>query len=251
MDKMFPMMIDRPLKRTAVSGISYWFFAFLVIPAVLTAAVSDGQSQAYTVGLELGYHVLNFLVAVFFFRRYMKDNFMNVQIAPKKVLSTMGICAAVIIVLRVGLLRFFLHAEDFEIANLLLNQLPTVEMEFLLTPALLLSTEPVWGTICIVILAPVAISCLLYGCVFAMVCVDRPRLAYLATAGMFLLQHVAMIIAWHSWQEHLTLFLIQLPVHMIACWSYQKTDTIWTPIGVHMLANLVLSLDCMAQMGIL
>ena len=119
MDKMFPMMIDRPLKRTAVSGVSYWFFAFLVIPAVLTAAVRDGHSQDYFIGLEIGYHVLNFLVAIFFFWRYMKDNFLNVQIAPKKIFSTMGLCAVIIIVLRAVVLRVFLLAENYEIANTL------------------------------------------------------------------------------------------------------------------------------------
>ena len=33
-------------------------------------------------------------------------------------------------------------------------------------------------------------------------------------------------------------FCVLLPVHLIACLSYQITDTVWAPIAVHSLSNL-------------
>ena len=251
MHQMFPMMIDRPSKRAMVSGITYWMFAFLFIPCILTLGVIFSYAPTYELEMEIAYHIVNFVVSLLIFWRYMKANFLNVQIEVKKVCSTIGLCAVVIVILRAGLLQIFTLAGNTELAGILFHYLPTVEMDLFLTPAMLLQQQPVFGAICIVILAPVSISCLLYGCVFAQVCVDhQPWQAYLATTAMFLLQHVAMILAYHSAQEHLTLFALALPVHLIACWSYQKTDTIWTPIGVHMLANLAFTLVYFKGLGI-
>lgn len=46
---------------------------------------------------------------------------------------------------------------------------------------------------------------------------------------------------WPLDQEVL-LYLAQLPLHMIACYAYQKADTVWAPIAVHTAANLAYGL---------
>ena len=37
------------------------------------------------------------------------------------------------------------------------------------------------------------------------------------------------------------LYFCQLPIHMLSCWAYQKTDTVWAPIVTHMMVNLAAS----------
>jgi membrane protease YdiL (CAAX protease family) len=40
----------------------------------------------------------------------------------------------------------------------------------------------------------------------------------------------------------LTGYLVHLPIHLLACWSYQKTDNVWTPILSLVTTNLLLSI---------
>ena len=37
----------------------------------------------------------------------------------------------------------------------------------------------------------------------------------------------------------LQIYLMQLPIHLLACWSYHKADTIWAPIATHAIVNLL------------
>ena len=37
-------------------------------------------------------------------------------------------------------------------------------------------------------------------------------------------------------------YLVNLPIHLLACWSYQKTDNVWTPIFSLAATNLLLSI---------
>ena len=250
MKKMFPTMLDCPSDQAIASGIAYWVLAFLVLPGILTLAVIGSQGEPYEIWMEFGYHGINFVVAFCFFFTHLKDSFLTVQIYTKNVLRTAGLCALVIIILRGITLGAFILWENYHLANITLNWLPTIEMSLLFSPVRLLDYQPILGTVYLVFLAPITVSCLLYGCVFAPICNKRPWLAYVVTAALFLLQILLMVFCLHSFDEYIAVFCIYLPIHLIACWSYQKTDTIWTPIGVHMLSNLVLSLECMRQIGV-
>ena len=37
-------------------------------------------------------------------------------------------------------------------------------------------------------------------------------------------------------------YLVQLPVHLLACWAYQKTDNVWTPLFTLAATNLLASI---------
>ena len=37
-------------------------------------------------------------------------------------------------------------------------------------------------------------------------------------------------------------YLVQLPIHLLACWSYQKTDNPWTPLITLVIINLLTSI---------
>jgi membrane protease YdiL (CAAX protease family) len=40
----------------------------------------------------------------------------------------------------------------------------------------------------------------------------------------------------------LTGYLVHLPIHLLACWSYQKTDNVWTPLITLAVTNLLTSI---------
>ena len=54
---------------------------------------------------------------------------------------------------------------------------------------------------------------------------------------------LALDINWRGGADYkLYVYFLQLPIHLIACWSYHKADTIWAPITCLAIFNLVTSL---------
>lgn len=116
---------------------------------------------------------------------------------------------------------------------------PMTEASALSLPAVILLKHPVIGMLCMVLLTPLTVSCLFYATVFAPVCANRPRLAYLAMALALMIPRIFNIWWLGNAGFEICTYLLQLPVHLLACWAYQKTDTIWAPIAAHALTNLL------------
>jgi len=102
--------------------------------------------------------------------------------------------------------------------------------------------SPLIGLTCMVLLVPIAISCMYYAPCFAPICANRPWLAYLLMALYLLLPRLINAFSFWYLVEEIPLYLVQLPIHMIACWSYQKADTIWAPICSLAIVNLITGL---------
>ena len=102
--------------------------------------------------------------------------------------------------------------------------------------------QPIIGTIVLSVFAPFSICILFYCLGFAPVCNKKPWLAYLCVVGLTLIPPIINIL----WRDEVVLslcgFLVQLPIHLLACWSYQKTDNVWTPILSLSVTNLMLSI---------
>lgn len=246
MKKFFPDMLERPENEAVILGLVYWIGAFFLIPAILTFFFLGGRDPDYEIWVVIVYHAINFVVALLTYRTHLKDTFINVQINTKGILSTAAICAVVIVVLRIVIGEIIWLMGDEFLYSVSFATMPTTEADFLFFPSGILDMQPIWGTICFVIMTPLTVSCLLYGCVFAPICVKKPWVAYVVTIALTFVQKFMIFFCLHSYEEQMAQFWFQLPVHLVACWSYQKTDTIWTPIAVHMIANIVFCLHLFA-----
>ncbi len=242
MKKLFVPMLDRPESRIIGSAIGYWFFAFLTFPFVIALFSLDEGQLLYGDWIDLIYHLLNFLVVIAIFAPYLRESFLGVQLNTDKFLTTMVICTAAIILLKLSIctLTFFIPNPLW--MNAAFGCLMTTESDVAFYSDALLATQPLLGTLCVILLTPFTTSCLIYACVFAPVCNRRPWLAYLLVAVALLAIQVLKVLGLWSWEQQLVNFAVQLAVHLIACLSYQITDTVWTPIAVHSLSNLGLSL---------
>ena len=90
-----------------------------------------------------------------------------------------------------------------------------------------------------VFLVPIAEECLYRGLLFCGFHRKSRILAYLLSTLVFALIHVSGYIGVVSWPV-LALSLLQyLPAGLSLAWAYEKTDTIWTPILMHMTINLL------------
>lgn len=233
-------MYTYPERTTFMAGLAYGVIAFFTFP-FLSLYFSQGFDDAGSLSwFEVIYHVVNFLVAVYIFREYLKDSFMDVECNLKSVLSTIAECSILILAYSILLPYFapsFLSEYAATISHAALP--PMVEMEIFNMTRNLILVNPVVGTGCAVLLAPVTISCLYYASSFAPVCGDHPWLAYPVVAIILAIPRICNALTFWPFSEELILYLTQLPVHFIACAAYHKTDTVWAPIAVHAIVNFV------------
>lgn len=251
MHQMFPIMTEEPEKGCIRATVYYWFTAFVSLPLIMVLYTFDIYNRHdWVIWFEIVYHVCNFVFIFLCYFRFMKDSILNVQIQFKQVAKT----TALVVFLCLGLKLLMILVSAFmpyEFAAIAaLGSLPLAEMDLLYFSGDLLYRSPLWGFICLVFFAPITVSCLYYACCFAPICNERPKLAYAAVALAVLLPRLAISFSAWSLHEEITIYLVQLPIHLAACWAYQKTDTIWTPIAIHTITNLIICICLLFLFGI-
>lgn len=239
MNKHFPHMYDSPESGQFVGSLSYGIVAFVVLPFTFTLFFFERNSNTVYTILEFLYQGLNAFMMIAIFRTYLQDSWLNVSIHPKKVLGVSLGAAAVI----AGLYIEFAAgaARDlFDQAEIVFfGALPMTGIELMMLPGDFALFGGIPAVLFLVVLGPITTSCLFYATAFAPVCVSGKRwLAYLSVAALLAVpRFITSFTIWGGWKE-LALYLAQLPIHLLACWTYQKTDTIWAPIFTHAMANL-------------
>ena len=90
-----------------------------------------------------------------------------------------------------------------------------------------------------IFLVPLSEECMYRGLLFqGMYRLGRP-LAYLLSTVCFALIHVVGYIGTQSITTLFLCFLQYLPAGIALAWAYEKTDSIWTPILMHMIINSI------------
>jgi len=235
MKRFFPIMNDDTEKGMHFALFAYWIFAFGVMPSWMPL-FGDGFWDNLPVisWFEIAYHVINGVVIVIMLKTYLKDSFLNVQLDPKGFLKTVGFSVLAMLALAAGL-RYGLGRGMTDIY-------PIKEMSVALTSGLLVKQQPIFGTICLSLFTPFAVVGLFYVSIFAPVCRRNRWLGYVVVTVLMAVP-CALDILWRGQASLIILiFILQLPMHWIACWTYQKADTVWAPILTLAIFNLGTSL---------
>lgn len=239
MKRIFPEMNDRPERWLPAAALGFWLFAFWFDPFWLPF-VGDGfwEDPKTAAWLDFAYHLINAVVMALIFRAYAVDSFLNVQLDTKKFFKTVGLASLV----SVGLVfELYFLPLDFVVDAYPISEMSGVA----LTPGLMVGAQPLFGTLCHVVLTPIAVTGLFYVPVFAPMCCRKTWLGYLAVI-IALAIPTAFNILWRGQADLvIPIFLLNLPIHLIACWSYQKADTVWAPIATLSVFNLVTSVISM------
>lgn len=235
MKRLFPEMYDRPGDWMPVPGIAYWVFAFFVLPTWLPM-IADGLTNDLVGSswVDIALHIINGLVVFFMYRTYAVESFLNVQMDTKKFFKTVGLASLVAVGIAVEMYLYPVEA--------VWDAYPMNESTLLITPGLLVDTLPLYGTLCHVLITPIVVTGLFYVPVFAPMCCRKPWLGYVMVTLALLVPLVADIMYRDTLDVLGGMFLLQLPIHLIACWSYQKTDTVWAPIATLSIFNLFTSI---------
>lgn len=240
MHKYFPTMLDRPETPQIIGSVFYSVIAFFSLPFILLLFMQGSFDDPTVLSIiEIIYHVINFVVAISIFRGYLADSFINVQADTKGFRSTVQLCAAAMFVFSYIVGVLFTSETEYILNVAAFGTLPLAEMELFTLSGNLIVMNPIFGTICMVVLVPFTTSCLYYATAFAPVCNNKPWLAYIVVAAFLAFPRICNAMTYWDPTEELVLYLTQLPLHLISCWAYQKTDTIWTPIATHAAVNLL------------
>ena len=249
--RFFPKMVDRPETSTIAAGFACWFFAYFALSFIIALFSTDAGQELYGVWMDIGYHVLNFALVSACFFPYLRDNFLTVQLHTKKFFKTVALGTVAVVAIKVLMFGFSQRSFSELFFGSAFGGLLTTEADLAYYSTALIGEQPIWGTLCVVFLTPMVTSCLLYACAFAPICTKRPWLAYVVMIVGFLFTRLMLIFCLWSKEQQIADFWVGLPVHLVACWTYQYTDTIWTPIAIHSISNLLLSLLALFYMGIL
>ncbi len=235
--------LDLPEKQARVGGLVYAFVSFFFGPFFLFVFRMAVAEDYYLLSwLEILNHVINFAVILWLFREALQYAWWTVDANKRSVLKTTAISVVLILAAAYQLLKLApLFDPDYEWV-LLENTLPITESELFMTPAFAVISNPILGTIAVVLLSPVVTACIYYAACFIPAYNVRPWLGYAAVAVLSAVLSVINGIFWWDGVFQLTLYLCRLPIHLLSCWAVQKTGTIWTPILVQAIVNLIASL---------
>lgn len=237
MRKLFPTMSSRPDTEKVVGTFAYWFLSVVIIPLFLPFVLQDFYSDPTALAwFEVVYHVLNCAVMVAVHWNYLYFAWMDLQLKWKECLAVIGIC----VVLILALVFLPMLVIDPFVPVYAVRTVPVVELELLMFPSQALESLPLVAALSITLAAPVATCCMIYAVCFAPGCCSKkPWVGYLALALLVALPRVLctsfVIDAANLW----SLYFAQLPIHLICCWAFQKTDTVLVPVGILTGVNLV------------
>lgn len=243
MKKIFPDMYNRISGGHIFCIISYCIFGLVLLPGAMPY-IADGfyDNDLVLSWLELIYHVINSIVLILILRDALKDAFLDLRFSIKSTLLTVLIAVAPMLVwiwVAPDVVMNFSGNGYFSLISL--DVFPVSPPSSMMTPGFLVTSNPLFGTLIMTLLVPFSVCGLYYATAFAPACCKKSWLGYLCVTVALLLA-VLFDNRWQWNPEVMSQFLMILPVHLLACWTYQKTDNIWSPIMTLGIFNLAASL---------
>ena len=212
-------------------GSLYFLFYLIALPSLLSLLFEalgwDAVSALGQTRLNFLYFVLNFLAAVVIFHRFLWKNLGNIG------KRFWGFVQAVI--LGWVMLRVSVSLMGY-LAALLRPALRNLNDDYFGGQAAASLILTAVGT---VLLAPAAEECFFRGLLVQGLHRKNRVLAYTVSALAFALVHVASYLGRYGLVDSLLILLQYLPAGVALGWAYEKSDTIFAPILIHMVNNAI------------
>lgn len=232
--------LDAPETQNAVTTLvlefPIFFFGTLVLDS-LSMGFDDGYAISW---FEIGFHILCAVASVPLMWEFLSFSWLTVGL-DKKIIAKWSFWAMVILFSYSELLLSLTAKGVFGDYSWCAScALPVTTNNLHLSNMGMIGMNPVFGTICALLVTPIVTCCMYYATVFPKNYNVSPWRGYLAVAGVTLLPRVAMgVFGWWDFPSELGLYIVQLPTHMVCCWLYAKTENIWAPIFAQIGANLL------------
>ena len=218
------------VKLTPTETLLGWIYMGLqlfAIPTLLVVANQFTGTPLDETGLNIVYFVLNFLCVCLIFSKYLLAcGKISLAAKRKTILSSvfgylihwgLGIVVSIVIL---SVYPEFNNVNDANIQSM-------VDSNFALT------------AIATILLVPITEEVLYRGLIFQGLHSKNRILAYAVSSLAFCLPHVLGYIGLYSPLHLLLCFIQYLPAGLALAWSYERADSIWAPILLHMFINLL------------
>lgn len=237
MSKSKAVTIDCPDNSNVVTSICYGVVSLVVAPYLLSffslGFELDRNAQAW---VQFVYYIINCVAMVIIFREYLQDTFFYIRMDFRSFIPRVADGTVLMLIVSA-----VIYGIGYRIENPLIMQgiIPTVEIDLLALPSVLMDQQPIVAVFCLVLVTPVTTSLLYYATGFASTFNRSSVRAYIQMALILAIPNIVNGLTFWPWEEEMILYLVQLPIHLLACYTYQKADSIWAPIATHMIVNLV------------
>ena len=214
-------------KKELLWGWLYLAAEFFVLPTVLYRAGAWLFPGISDVEVNFLYYFVNFLATILIFHSFLSR---NLNIAREKILR-------VGLYILLGLVLYW--ASNLVMAELTYRIMPEF---FNVNDAGIAQMSRdgfmlmVIGT---VLLVPAAEECMFRGLLFRGLYGKSRFCAYLISAQCFCLPHVSVYIGSYELSLLAMCFVQYLPAGLILAWSYEKSNSIVTPILIHTIINAI------------
>ena len=240
MSKRMPIYLERPETQVIGVAVIYSVLCFFSLPFILLLMLGGLERNLYAISwFEIAFHVLNFIVMVSLFKDYLRDGLDNLRIHKKNIIRTILIAMSLMLVVMELWFALWQRTESTMFFIACFDTMPLSEMDMFSLAANVVCANPIFGTLCMVVLTPVTVSCIYYAVGFVPAYNVRPWLGYLVVAAVIAFPRICNAVTFWDPEEQMISYFAHLPLQMIACWAYRRTDTIWTPIILHAVTNLI------------
>ena len=216
------------LKRKAfLGGFLYLLLEMFALPVILSTLNAALPQPLNAAMLNVVFFAINFMAVTAIMRHFLLE---NLAVGWKHI-------SKCLLFFLVGVVAYF--AVNFGLAALIKLFFPNFSNINDNSVANMLGTDFWLMAIGTVVLVPVTEELLFRGVLFRGFYDRSSALAWVISVVCFALIHV---LGFVGSADALTLFLCfvqYLPAGLILCWCYCKTDSILTPILIHMAVNLI------------
>lgn len=208
-------------------GGIYLAVQLLLLPSVLAVCNLFFRLQLSEAELNFTFFALNFICVTVIFHRFLLKNSAVALRTPLRVLAFAigGYFLYAIATNLVSWLIYFVNPAFYNVNDSYISQMLSSEFGIMFT-----------GT---VILVPIAEELLYRGMIFGSLYNRNRFLAYAVSVLLFAVLHVYSYIGTYPPVQLLLCLLEYLPAGIVLGWAYSKTDTILTPILIHMAVNAI------------
>ena len=208
-------------------GWLYFVIQLLVLPRFVVTINALLGAPMCRAEMNVLLFALNFLCLAIIFRRFLRDNAKHSFCSPLVCLRTaaIGLVLYFLLLGAVSLLIVLIYPAYTNMNNDSLKEM--VRQHFLLM------------LVGLVFLVPFAEELLFRGLLFRQLYARSSILAYIVSAAAFSLPHVIGYLGQYTPLHLLLSFLHYIPAGLCLGWAYVKADSIFVPILMHMIINLI------------
>ena len=213
--------------REFLWGGAYLLISLLLLPVLLSLGNSLLAEPLSETLLNIVYFVINFLCVTVIGHRFLWSSLKSAVNAPWRCLL-------------IAFLGFALYFLAMLVFSMIITQIDpdfsNVNDEAIIDMA---QEHTGWMTFCTVFLVPITEETLYRGLLFQGLQRKNRALAYLVSVSAFAWIHVMGYLGQFDGITLLLCFLQYLPAGIILAWAYEKSDTIITPILIHIIINQI------------